>query len=120
MVNPKGNPATLIPFKPGWKSGQTKTIRVPEQIAEQVLDAARKIDEGTGKVVEAAYLEMLCSLIEMNKAVLEQIRAAQVEDRKTLTRVVIGLRMILEEKQTRPRQKLEPLLRELEKLRDSL
>jgi hypothetical protein len=37
-----GNPE----FKPKWKSGKTTVIRVPEAIADQVLAAARQIDEG--------------------------------------------------------------------------
>ncbi|MEG3882043.1 hypothetical protein QT972_32285 [Microcoleus sp. herbarium7] len=29
-----------------WKNGKTKTIRVPESLAEQILELARKLDEG--------------------------------------------------------------------------
>ena len=45
MPNPRGNPETLKQFKSQWKSVKTRTIRVPIAIAEQVLEAARLIDE---------------------------------------------------------------------------
>jgi len=45
MANPKGNPQNLKSYKPKWKSGKTKTIRVPIAIANQVLEIARQIDE---------------------------------------------------------------------------
>ncbi|MDJ0899722.1 MAG: hypothetical protein QNJ55_13015 [Xenococcus sp. MO_188.B8] len=44
MSNPKGNEATLVKYTPKWRSGKTKTIRVPIAIADQVLEVARKID----------------------------------------------------------------------------
>ena len=33
--------------KPKWKHGKTKTIRVPEVLADEVLDFARKLDENS-------------------------------------------------------------------------
>jgi hypothetical protein len=45
MVNPKGNEASLAKFKPQWRNGVTKTIRVPVAIAAQVLEYARELDE---------------------------------------------------------------------------
>jgi hypothetical protein len=44
MANPKGNLDTLKPFQGKWRSGQTRTIRVPVTLAEQVLDYALKLD----------------------------------------------------------------------------
>jgi hypothetical protein len=32
--------------KPTWKHGKTKAVRVPEVLADQVLEYARKLDEG--------------------------------------------------------------------------
>lgn len=46
-----GNPE----FKPKWKSGKTTVIRVPEAIADEVLTAARRIDEG--KPLDSVTLE---------------------------------------------------------------
>lgn len=31
-------------IRPTWKHGKTKTIRVPEELAEQILEFARKLD----------------------------------------------------------------------------
>ncbi len=36
--------------KPTWKHGKTKVIRVPEALAEQIIQYARKLDEG--KIIE--------------------------------------------------------------------
>ncbi len=33
-------------LKPKWKSGQTRTIRVPKVLAEQLLEIAHKLDSG--------------------------------------------------------------------------
>lgn len=47
MPNPKGNLATLEHYKPKWKSGKTRTIRVPVTLADQLLDYAHKLDDGS-------------------------------------------------------------------------
>ena len=46
MANPNPQLSNLSSYKPKWKSGKTKTIRVPEAIAEQILSIAHVIDEG--------------------------------------------------------------------------
>ena len=33
-------------LKPKWKSGQTRTIRVPKVLAQQLLDIAHHLDDG--------------------------------------------------------------------------
>lgn len=45
MANPKGNEATLMKFSPKWHSGETRTIRVPIALADQILDYAHNLDE---------------------------------------------------------------------------
>ena len=45
MANPKGNEATLKKFQPKWHSGETRTIRVPIAIADQILEYAHNLDE---------------------------------------------------------------------------
>lgn len=45
MANPRGNEATLKKFQPKWHSGQTRTIRVPIVLAEQILEYAHNLDE---------------------------------------------------------------------------
>ena len=42
--NNRGNEDTLVKFKSTWKNSPTKTIRVPEKIADIVLELARQID----------------------------------------------------------------------------
>lgn len=44
MANPKGNLNTLKPYQAKWNSGQTRTIRVPVVLADQVLEYAHKLD----------------------------------------------------------------------------
>lgn len=46
MPNPKGNVQTLKKYQPKWKSGETRTIRVPTTLADQILDYAHQLDEG--------------------------------------------------------------------------
>jgi hypothetical protein len=46
VANPKGNEKTLVKYKPKWRSGKTRTIRVPIAIADQVLEFANKVDRG--------------------------------------------------------------------------
>lgn len=37
-----------------WKSGKTKTIRVPEALADEILDYARKLDQGIESKVNSS------------------------------------------------------------------
>lgn len=46
MSNPSGNPQNLRQFKSGWQNLPTRQIRVPEVLSEQVLELAKKLDEG--------------------------------------------------------------------------
>lgn len=46
MSNPNPRLENLTSFKPKWKSGKTRTIRVPVAIAKRVLEVAHQIDEG--------------------------------------------------------------------------
>jgi hypothetical protein len=46
MSNPKGNIDTLKPYQPKWKSGATRTIRVPIALAEELLLIAHRLDDG--------------------------------------------------------------------------
>jgi len=42
---PKGGRRSTT-WEPTWKSGKTKVIRVPEALAEKLLEAAQVLDEG--------------------------------------------------------------------------
>lgn len=46
MSNPSGNLQNLRQFKSGWQHLPTRQIRVPEVLSEQVLELAKKLDEG--------------------------------------------------------------------------
>lgn len=46
MANPNPKLENLTSYKPKWRSGKTRTIRVPIAIANQVLKIAHQIDEG--------------------------------------------------------------------------
>jgi hypothetical protein len=50
MPNPKGNIQTLQSYQPKWKSGATKTIRVPIVLENLILEYARKLDESPSQV----------------------------------------------------------------------
>lgn len=56
MPNPNPRLENLSSYKPKWKSGKTRTIRVPIAIAERVLQIAHLIDDGesddTGELIE--------------------------------------------------------------------
>lgn len=46
MPNYNPNLDNLKSYQPKWKSGKTRTIRVPIAIAEQILEVARQLDKG--------------------------------------------------------------------------
>jgi hypothetical protein len=46
MSNPKGNIENLKSYQPKWKSGQTRTIRVPIALSDELMTIARKLDQG--------------------------------------------------------------------------
>ena len=46
MANPKGNLDTLKHFQNKWRSGATRTIRIPIALTDQVLDFALRLDAG--------------------------------------------------------------------------
>ncbi len=51
MPNPNPKQENLTHFKPKWKNQPTKTIRVPEKFADQLLVIARQFDNGSSKAV---------------------------------------------------------------------
>lgn len=116
MANPKGNEATLKKYTPKWKSGETRTIRVPIALANEILDYAHKLDEnsltqvnhnGNGKAIAIASqdqdaklketltqvikaLESVCETSHKNKfslALKTRIQTEAIERLKALTQV---------------------------------
>ncbi len=55
-------------LKPKWKSGQTRTIRVPKVLADQLLEIAHKLDSGES-----------LELTQDKEADLEQMKANQTK-----------------------------------------
>lgn len=45
MSNPNGHEESLVKFKPTWRNGATRTIRVPKVLAKQILEYARELDK---------------------------------------------------------------------------
>ena len=65
MANPKPLPAPAESlYKPKWKTGQTKTIRVPVAISEAVMAIAHCID--ADPTIAAQLLEYAQSLVEQS------------------------------------------------------
>lgn len=63
---PRGYTPTLKPFSGKWKSGATKTIRVPIALANSVLDYAIKLDSGEihlSQVNEPSFIESEVGLL---------------------------------------------------------
>ena len=72
MANPKGNLDTLKPYQSKWNSGKTRTIRVPEALADQVLEYARKLDSGESlsQVNEAeAPIQYASDLVSLSQVI---------------------------------------------------
>ena len=86
MANPNPQLSNLSSYKPKWKSGQTKTIRVPEAIAEQVLSIAHVIDEG-GFIVTGDIRQIAAKALklpsnkggEIKKCVAQIVRMSGLE-----------------------------------------
>ncbi len=110
MANPKGNPKTLKPYKPKWRSGKTQTIRVPIAIADKVLEAARLIDESNEPLLQVLREENskstpkiqsstvtsnkgyftdgdLAKMFGCNKSTIRRIRTGKIVNSKYLERL---------------------------------
>ena len=70
-------------LKPKWKSGQTRTIRVPVVLAEQLLEIAHKLDSGESLDLTQDKLPegngSSFELTQDNIAELQQIKASQAQ-----------------------------------------
>jgi hypothetical protein len=64
--------------KPGWKNGKTKTIRVPEDLADQILEYARKLDNNT--VIESVTESKVVNLAGISLKTYNGKMAIYVED----------------------------------------
>lgn len=85
MPNYKGNEATLTKYKPKWKSGDTRTIRVPIALADQILAYAHQLDEGIVKI----DINSLVTVVELLEAVEQTPRNNFSKEKKALLRKAI-------------------------------
>lgn len=80
MPNPHGNPKNLKHFQGKWNHGKTRTIRVPEVLADRVLAYARQIDQGIADPDLAEAIRVLKESLNLRAnrggAIKEKIRLA--------------------------------------------
>jgi predicted thioredoxin/glutaredoxin len=91
MPNPKGNPSTLAKYSPKWKSGETRTIRVPIVLAETILEYAHQIDDET-------VTQVIQGRNDKAIAVASQDQDAKLKE--TLTQVIQVLESVCETPRT--------------------
>jgi hypothetical protein len=73
MSNPKGNEASLKKFKPKWQNGETRTIRVPIALTDQILEYAHKLDESPSQVDADKGREAFLLLLRKSVLTLSQV-----------------------------------------------
>lgn len=87
MANPKGNEATLKKFQPKWHSGETRTIRVPVALADQILDYAHNLDEAVTQENEAKNSYAIANQVTISYDTLTQVIEVleQIDNSKRFT-----------------------------------
>lgn len=55
---PRGGKREGAGGKPKWKHGKTKTIRVPESLADEILEIAEGLDQGLSFIVEKEAIKV--------------------------------------------------------------
>jgi hypothetical protein len=75
---PRGGARLNSGSKPKWKSGKTKTIRVPEVLAEKILNYAEKLDSGC--VIEDVTESKVLDLSNISIRVCNGKSAVYLED----------------------------------------
>jgi hypothetical protein len=88
MPNPNGNIATLTSWKPRWLSGATQTIRVPVDLAEEILDYAHKLDKGEINSTPCDT-ESLSQVVQALEEIYQTPRNNFSRERKALLRTAI-------------------------------
>lgn len=73
MPNPKGHEATLNKFKPKWHNGETRTIRVPIALADQILEYAHNLDEAVTQENQAKKDFVIANQISISYDALSQV-----------------------------------------------
>ena len=114
MANPKGNIATLKPFKPKWSAGETKVIRVPAYLADRLLRYGHELDNRKDKrdrhILTSDDVRALLQVVDNLHEVLDFPRNSFSKPRKDFVREQIRELMRLIPGDTRQRD--EELLEE--------
>ena len=79
-------------IKPKWRSGETRTIRVPIALADQVLEIAHRIDEG--KIIDLSQDNKTANQV---KKPVSKFPAKKLEYRRTGSKqplLAIQVRMV--------------------------
>jgi hypothetical protein len=88
---PKGGRRTTT-WQPGWKSGKTTVIRVPEALTEKLLEAARVLDEGSeiDYSVTNPSKKSLVTDNTLEEAADAYLMTISPKDRRNAKRIVYG------------------------------
>lgn len=108
MPNPKGHEATLSKFKPKWHNGETRTIRVPIALADQILEYAHNLDEAVTQENQdrknfaianqvAVNLDTLTQLLEVLELIENSNRFTRQLRAKLSTQVIKPLKSLTQE-----------------------
>ena len=73
-----------------WKNGATKTIRVPEHLADQVLEAAHKLDDA---IAEKSKLQLELEQVQQELAICKASQSQQPDLEAIRDRVLAGLKL---------------------------
>lgn len=92
-IRPRSSDGSLDHLlKPKWKSGQTRTIRVPKVLAEQLLEIAHRLDAGESlDLTQDKKREETSQPVDLTqdiKAELEQIKSNQAQARALLQNAI--------------------------------
>ena len=66
MSNPNPNLSVETQFKPGWKSGKTKAVKIPIVLEDDIKAIARCLDRD--QTIAAQRLDFAQSLVEQQQA----------------------------------------------------
>lgn len=70
---PRGGQRKGSGSKSAWKHGKTKVIRVPEILADQIIEYARKLDEGKIKNDDVKQVTSMLKIIDLSGVSLTSI-----------------------------------------------
>lgn len=79
-------------IEPKWKSGKTRTIRVPEVLANQLLQIGRRLDAGEDiNLLQGNKIDIITTFSDLsqdNKEQIERLKASQAKARALLQKAI--------------------------------